>query len=180
MNKICLIVLMLLFRSWPAQAQSVNPLSFEVLSEEWKTAENTPLYVSFENPERLLRLYIYTDPLVFNSGCKRNTSRKDVKFDVVVYRGGDDGRPHLNKALNMLKLKIRKDKRMTNVKPNIIDRYDRKSMFAEEEILRLGKAQFVSPYSCGELDDSEFEFSGMRVDSKTVPPLKLRLRIGWQ
>ena len=162
-------------------ALAANPLKATPLNKHWTISDSEEFYLYATEPETQTIIVIFTDSLApAAGGCEYREKRKDIPFETAVYKQKqpDDKRADKIAGLDKLRLSIKTEGHSSFLlKPAISEQLNSRDKWVRSKnIIRLGKLNFVSPVGCTMLENAEFSFSGLQINSQKLPDLTFKLK----
>lgn len=157
-------------------AGQAGGISIESNSRDWEVSLRNNSVVRAYNPESQVELIINISSLLPNSPlCVSNKRIKDIKFTVNIYKVAERGDTDWAKSFEKTRIQFwrpggseeRKVYGSTLIKNNLV--------FKEGTVVNVGTLQFLSPFTCSDIDGMSMRLSDMRAGGKSLPSLEFKL-----
>lgn len=161
-----------------SEAEAANPFRVQVESSDWEVLTDNDYYLRAIYPAEDVEITIFTDKIApAGGGCKYKERTRNVPMQAAFYKVMRETDNRQDKIIDLSKIRIfmNKDGRHW-LKTEVVDQISPHDKWAKDnEKIRLGTLDFVSPYGCSAVEGAEFEIDTIRVNRKKINPLKFKI-----
>ena len=158
-------------------SDQASTIIVETKNSDWEIANSSGAVVKAFHKESQTEFSINLSSLLPTSTyCMSNKKVKDIKFDISIHKVAKEGETNWEKAYEKTIVKFSgkagtKEKKVQYL--NLI----KNNFKAKAGVLNIGKIEFISPFTCDEIDDMNIRISGMKNGNKNLPAINFKIKI---